>query len=71
MTNLEKYNQVFMEHFEISAEELPGLKYRSYAKWDSMAHMELCSILEETIDILAFSTYEKGMEIMRKYGVAM
>ena len=31
MTNLEKYNQVFMEHFEISAEELPGLKYRSYA----------------------------------------
>ena len=68
MTNLEKYNQVFMEHFEIS----------SYAKWDSMAHMELCSILEETfdialetIDILAFSTYEKGMEIMRKYGVAM
>ena len=66
MTNLEKYNQVFMEHFEISAEELPGLKYRSYVKWDSMAHMELCSILEET-----FSTYEKGMEIMRKYGVAM
>ena len=51
MTNLEKYNQVFMEHFEISAEELPGLKYRSYAKWDSMAHMELCSILEETFDI--------------------
>ena len=45
MTNLEKYNQVFMEHFEISAEELPGLKYRSYVKWDSMAHMELCSIL--------------------------
>ena len=78
MTNLEKYNQVFMEHFEISAVELPGLKYRSYAKWDSMAHMELCSILEETfdialetIDILAFSTYEKGMEIMRKYGVSM
>ena len=65
MTNLEKYNQIFMEHFEISAEELPGLKYRSYAKWDSMAHMELCSILEETFDIaletidfLAFSTYE-------------
>ena len=51
MTNLEKYNQVFMEHFEISAEELPGLKYRSYAKWDSMTHMELCSILEETFDI--------------------
>ena len=51
MTNLEKYNQIFMEHFEISAEELPGLKYRSYAKWDSMAHMELCSILEETFDI--------------------
>lgn len=80
MTNLEKYNQVFMEHFEISAEELPGLKYRSYVKWDSMAHMELCSILEETfdialetIDILAFSTYEKGMgnyEKIRRSNVA-
>lgn len=31
MTNLEKYNSIYGA-FEISAEELPGLKYRSYAK---------------------------------------
>ena len=29
MTNLEKYNQVFMEHFEISAEESAKKKLSS------------------------------------------
>ena len=33
MTNLEKYNQVFMEHFEISAEELPGEVMPSGIPW--------------------------------------
>ncbi len=76
MTSREKVDKIFCDHFKISKEELSGLTYRSFKKWDSMAHMELMSILEETfdimmetIDILSFSTYEKGLDILRKYGV--
>ena len=28
MTNLEKYNQAFIENFEVTEDQLPGLKYQ-------------------------------------------
>lgn len=52
------------------------MKYRSIKLWDSMGHMNLMEEMEDTFDIsidtpdvLAFSSYEKGMDILRKYGV--
>ena len=46
--------------------------------WDSVGHMQLMTQLEDVFgialemdDILEFSGYEKGMDIMRKYGVAL
>ena len=62
--------------FKITKEQLPGLKYRSIQLWDSMGHMTLMEDLEDmfdisidTPDVLSFSSYEKGLEILRKYGV--
>lgn len=78
MSNLEKYNNAFIETFEITAEQLPGLKYQDITAWDSVGHMTLIAALEEafdimmdTDDIIDLSTYEKGMEILAKedYGV--
>lgn len=76
MTNLEKYDKIFRTEFKKKQEELPSLRYRADPKWDSMGHMNLVSALEEefeimmdTPDMLALSTYEKGKEILRKYGV--
>ncbi|MBR1986884.1 MAG: acyl carrier protein [Mogibacterium sp.] len=78
MTNIEKYNNAFMESFEISAEDLPGLKYQDIDTWDSVGHMTLIAALEEafdimmdTDDIIDLSSYEKGQEILSKeeYGV--
>ena len=76
MTNLEKYNDIFMKVLKADASELEGLVYRRYLKWDSFAHMNLVGELEECFDImletpdmLAFSTYVKGKEIMAKYGI--
>lgn len=78
MTNLEQYNNLFMTNFKLTKDQLPGLKYRSIKLWDSMGHMTLISDLEdafditmETPDILAFSSYEKGMDVMQKYGVTI
>ena len=78
MSNLEKYNSIFTETFEINESELEGLKYQGISAWDSIGHMTLISSLEnafdimfDTMDVIDFSSYEKGKEILSKeeYGV--
>lgn len=77
MTNKEKYNEAFCNAFEIKEEQLSGLKYQGIKLWDSVGHMTLVANLEdafdimlETDDIIDFSSYEKGMEILTaKYNV--
>ena len=80
MSNLEKYNQAFMEKFEVTEEQLPGLKYQDVEAWASVGHMGLIASLEEafgimmdTDDIIDFGSYEKGKEILAKdaYGVVI
>ena len=73
MTNLEKYNKIFIGMFHKTEEELPGLKYRGIPLWDSIGHMDLVGELEEafdihmdTPDVLDFTSYEKGKEVDRK-----
>lgn len=73
MTNLEKYNSVFVENLQIAEEKLEGLKYQSVELWDSVGHMSLVAALEdafdimmETDDIIDLSSYEKGIEILKK-----
>lgn len=78
MTNIEKYNNAFIETFEITEDQLPDLKYQDITAWDSVGHMSLIAALEDafdimmdTDDIIDFSSYKKGMEILAKddYGV--
>lgn len=78
MTNTEKYNRVFMDSLGISEPELTGLEYQSITTWDSVGHMTLVAAIEDafdimmdTDDIIDFSSYEKGMEILSKeeYGI--
>ena len=78
MSNLEKYNKAFVDTFEISEDQLPGLKYQDIDAWDSVGHMGLVAALEDafdimldTDDIIDLSSYEKGKEILAKneYGV--
>lgn len=78
MSNLEKYTNVFVETFSVSAEEAKSLKYQDIEAWDSVGHMGLISALEDafdimmdTDDIIDFNSFEKGKEILAKadYGV--
>ena len=78
MTNLEKYTNVFVESFEVSPEEVVNLEYQGIEAWDSVGHMNLITAIEETFDIMMetddiieFSSFEKGKEILAKeeYGV--
>ncbi len=73
MNNLEKYNEAFTTTFEITEEQLAGLKYQDIQAWDSVGHMSLIAALEdafdimmETDDIIELNSYEKGKEILSK-----
>jgi acyl carrier protein len=76
MTNAEKYDQVFTSTFRVDKKTLSGLIYQGVSAWDSIGHMKMIAELEEafnimmeTDDILDFSSYMKGYEILKKYGV--
>lgn len=71
MTNLEKYNQAFIEALEVSEDQLAGLEYQAIEAWDSVGHMGLIAAIEDafdimmdTDDIIDLSSYEKGKEIL-------
>jgi len=71
MNNLERYNQIFKETFEVEDAQLKGLTYQSVPLWDSVGHMNMIAALEEafdimmdTDDIIDLSSYEKGKEIL-------
>ena len=76
MKNKDKYAKVFQNAFNISKEKVTKLKYQSIKEWDSVGHMQLMSALEDefeieldTDDIIDFSSYTKGIEILKKYKV--
>ncbi|WP_143319521.1 acyl carrier protein [Clostridium sp. HBUAS56010] len=78
MTNLERYNRLFIRDLRVKEEDLQGLRYRGIRTWDSLGHMDLMSDMEETFDIhistsdvMDFSSYEKGKEVLKKYGVVI
>ena len=76
MTNLEKYNDSFISSLHIEESQLVGLTYQLVEGWDSVGHMGLIATLEDnfdimmdTDDIIDFSSYEKGIEILKKYDI--
>ncbi len=79
MSNYEKYVNAFVETLRISAEEAEGLIYHEIQTWDSVGHMSLVSAIEDafdimfdTEDIIDFSSFKKGKEILSsKYGIQM
>ena len=78
MTNLEKYNSAFVDCLEVNIDELESLEYQTVESWDSVGHMGLIAELEEqfnimfdTDDIIDFSSYVKGKEILAKYNIVI
>jgi len=76
-SNIEKYENAFMESFDIDKSMLnEELKYESIPEWDSVGHMTMISNLEEVFDIVMemddiidFSSFEIGKEILKKYKI--
>ena len=77
MNNLDKYKKALIEGLSIEANKVnDDLKYNDIPEWDSIGHMTLMSNLEETFkvtletdDIVDFSSFKKGKEILNKYKI--
>ena len=77
MNNKQKYDQAFIESFSIDESKLgDNLEYNTIPEWDSVGHMALIAELEEVFDIMMemddiidFSSYKKGFELIAKYEV--
>lgn len=77
MSNSEIYKEVFIKSLAVDKEKFSeNLKYNEIPEWDSIGHMTLMSGLEEsfkitleTDDIVDFSSFKKGKEILKKYKI--
>lgn len=77
MDNKKKYQEIFTKSLAIGDEKFSDqTKYNEIPEWDSIGHMTLMSGLEEgfgitleTDDIVDFSSFKKGIEILKKYKV--
>tara|TARA_Y100000590_G_C15546714_1_gene949283 strand:+ start:291 stop:542 length:252 start_codon:yes stop_codon:yes gene_type:complete len=77
LNNIEKYKKVFMETFNVKEDKLKNnLEYDSIPEWDSVGHMTMVAALEEAFDIVLemddiidFSSFNYGKEILKKYEI--
>ena len=77
MSNNDKYQDIFIESLSINSNKFnENMKYNEIPEWDSIGHMTLMSGLEEgfnitmdTDDIVDFSSFKKGKEILKKYKI--
>ena len=77
MENLQKYQKVFIESLNIDSKKFnQKLQYNEIPEWDSIGHMTLISNLETAFkitidndDVLDFSSFKKGMQILKKYKI--
>lgn len=77
MKNKKKYIDIFIKSLSIDKKKFnEKLKYNDIPEWDSIGHMTLMSELEEgfkisieTDDIIDFSSFKKGIQILKKYKI--
>ena len=75
--SLELLKAAFVEGLAIPEDtDFDSLEYRGIKEWDSVAHMALVAIIEETFDIMMetddvidMSSFLKAKEILAKYGI--
>jgi acyl carrier protein len=79
MTNLEKYNQIFVEVFGVDVSQLGAdFNNQHVDGWDSVRQLSLTTSMEDAFDIMLdaediidFNSYEKGKAILAKYEIKL
>lgn len=79
MTNLEKYNQIFTEVFGVDASVLnDDFSKETVDLWDSVHQLNIVSLAEEAFDIMldpedimGFTSYKAGKEILKNQDIEL
>tara|TARA_B100000795_G_scaffold173823_1_gene131146 strand:- start:7718 stop:7954 length:237 start_codon:yes stop_codon:yes gene_type:complete len=77
MKNKDKYIEIFSKSLSIDKKKFSEkIKYNDVPEWDSIGHMTLMADLEDgfkismdTDDIIDFSSFKKGIQILKKYKI--
>jgi acyl carrier protein len=76
MKNEHTLRNIFITLLGVEDDVLDNLNYNDVPNWDSIGHMGLISEIEdqfniflEVEDIIEFSSFKKGIEILKKYDV--
>ena len=76
MTNLEKYQNAFVEGLELPCESVESATMDTVERWDSIGQMSWMAIIEDEFqielepdEIIAFTSYQAGLDILRKRNI--
>ena len=77
MTNKQKYDKIFTEVFSVELSKLnDNFGKETVAAWDSVHQLNLVNLAEDAFDIMMdpdqiieFTSYPKGLEILKSQGV--
>ena len=77
MLSKSNYTKMFISSLNLDENNFSEeIQYNEVDEWDSIGHMTLISALEEeykitfeTDDIIDFSSFKKGIEILKKYQI--
>ena len=79
MNNLETYNTIFTEVFQVNQNDL-GIDFNSdnIDKWDSICQLGLVTNMEDAFDVMLepedimnFKSYDLGKTILAKYEIVI
>lgn len=76
MTNIEKYKNAFVEGLEIEMNEVENAVMGEYERWDSIGQMSLIALIEDAFgiemepeEVMAFTSYQAGIEILKNHKI--
>lgn len=77
MENLARYQNCFRRAFQLEDDEIvDSFAYQDNAQWDSVGHLTLITEIENEFelqfdvdDVIDFSSFRVGKEIIEKYGI--
>jgi acyl carrier protein len=79
MTNIEKYNKAFIDVFAVDVTALnDNFSKEMIGEWDSVHQLSIVANIEEFFDvmlepedIMSFTAYHAGKEILEKYDITL
>lgn len=76
MTNLETYKNCFVEGLELDLESVETASMDSVERWDSIGQMSLIALIEDAFgielepdEVMTFTSFEAGKDILKAHGI--